>query len=550
MMLSKIFISLFGVRKISKSSSPILGLTLIWLLACILALTGLGNLPLRDFDEATVARVAMEITQRSGLDQILPTIWGDDYLNKPPGLHWLIALAIKFENHAGGQFEKLPSEFAVRFVPAFLSTLVVPFGGLIQWYLRPKDITLSVSTAAILLTLMPLVRHGRLAMLDGTQLSLIALLWLFFVSMDQSYFDKFRSFGAGITSSCLLMLKAPILLPALLACAIPFVLEKKKIYKLRWSLLITFVIGLLPGISWHVWHGIQRGSNALWLWGGDGAVRVLFDAGEGSDLGVLVPLIEVLEGGWPWLVLWPIGLIWAWEDRNTSWGKWTLATQVIMALSILPLKTQLPWYSHPLWLPFSLIAARPLAWLINRQSSKKMTAQSILSATPYFWLVLGAGLILFGLLGTVRIIPSFSSYSGIAFACGIGWLVGGWLFSFSYQELRALGALSLVAGSFLGLFVFMRSSFWLWELNENWPVLPVAELASVAKESDVFIEGSHERPSLNWYAGRKIKPFDKFLGSGLILTRDSTRLINLSFEKDCKVVKKEGEWALLSCQNN
>ena len=200
-----------AAQKISINGIPLLWLTFIWLLACFLAFTGLGNLPLRDFDEATVARVALELSQSSALEQLLPTIWNVDYLNKPPGLHWLIALAMKLENHGGMQLEKLPSEFTVRFVPAFLSTLVVPFGGLIQWYLRPKDSTLCLSTAAILMTLMPLARHGRLAMLDGAQLSAIALLWLFLVSMDQSRLDKFRSFGAGIASSCLLMLKAPML---------------------------------------------------------------------------------------------------------------------------------------------------------------------------------------------------------------------------------------------------------------------------------------------------------------------------------------------------
>ena len=453
---------------------------------------------------------------------------------------------MKLENHGDA---KLPAEFSVRFAPALLSTLVVPFGGLIQWYLRPKDSTLCLSTAAILLTLMPLARHGRLAMLDGTQLSAIALLWLFLVSMDQSSFDKFRSLGAGIASSCLLMLKAPMLLPAALAAAIPLFIENNFGFKFRSSLFLSFFIGLLPGLSWHVWHAIQRGGNALWLWGADGAGRVLFDAGEGSDLGVLVPLIELIEGGWPWLVLWPIGLVWAWKEKETRWGTWVLATQVVLALSILPLKTQLPWYSHPLWLPFSLICARPFASLINRESTKRLPLQSILSATPFVWLAFGSVLILLGILGIFGIVPSFRLYSGIAFAMGTGWALGGWLLNSSFKELKLYGALILVAGSFLGLFIFFRSSFWLWELNENWPVVPVAQMTSIVKGSDVFIEGTFERPSLNWYAGRRVKTIDLFSNSGWLLTRNSSRLSNLAFEKDCKVVKKDGEWALIFCQN-
>ena len=35
--------------------------------------------------------------------------------------------------------------------------------------------------------------------------------------------------------------------------------------------------------------------------------RVLFEKGSGSELGVLVPIIEIFEGGWPWILVWPIG---------------------------------------------------------------------------------------------------------------------------------------------------------------------------------------------------------------------------------------------------
>ena len=74
-----------------KTKAPLLGLLILWVLACCLALIGLGNLAIRDFDEAIVARVAYEMSQANGIDQFFPTIWGSQYLNKPPGLHWLIA---------------------------------------------------------------------------------------------------------------------------------------------------------------------------------------------------------------------------------------------------------------------------------------------------------------------------------------------------------------------------------------------------------------------------------------------------------------------------
>ena len=75
-------------------AAPWIALGGLGLAAAVLALIGLGDLPLRDFDEATVARVALELHQGLGEAPLLPTLWDKPYLNKAPGLHSLIALVI------------------------------------------------------------------------------------------------------------------------------------------------------------------------------------------------------------------------------------------------------------------------------------------------------------------------------------------------------------------------------------------------------------------------------------------------------------------------
>ena len=152
------------------------------LAAAVLALIGLGDLPLRDFDEATVARVALELRHGLGEAPLLPTLWDKPYLNKAPGLHSLIALVISTTTRP----DQLPSEWTVRLAPALLSSLVVPLGGWLQWMLRPGDRSSALSTSLILLTLLPVARHGRLAMLDGSQLSAMALLWLALLQLNGS----------------------------------------------------------------------------------------------------------------------------------------------------------------------------------------------------------------------------------------------------------------------------------------------------------------------------------------------------------------------------
>ena len=96
---------------------PILWVFPFWTIACGIAFVSLGNLPLRDFDEATVARVALELSEKSGLDRLLPFIWDEPYLNKPPGLQLLISFAIGISQNFKNEFNLLPSELCIRFFP-------------------------------------------------------------------------------------------------------------------------------------------------------------------------------------------------------------------------------------------------------------------------------------------------------------------------------------------------------------------------------------------------------------------------------------------------
>ncbi len=536
-----------GRRLISRA--PLLGLLVLWLFAVALALWGLGDLPLRDFDEGTVARVAFELSHKEGLEKLLPTLWDSHYLNKPPGLHWLIALVMQISQGNVFSNGNLPSEFVVRFAPALLSTFVVPFGGLIQWHLCPRNGNESLATAAILLTLMPVARHGRLAMLDGPQLSAIALLWLLLLAIDKTPLDRWRAWGAGLACSSMLLMKAPLLLPALIAALGPMLFGKELRSFWRFKTFYWLILGLLPGVSWHLWNVLQRGSGAFWLWWGDGAGRVLFDAGSGSDLGWRVPLIEILEGGWPWLVLWPVALLWAWHERQSRWGRWVLFTQAVFALAILPLRTQLPWYSHPLWLPFALFCGKPFGWLINRRNPRQPPGKSLLIVIPYLWLSLGMILIFLGSLGITGLVPVFHPYSAIALASGIGWTVGGLLLTRPLQVIRRLGAISMVAGNLAGLFILMGSPLWLWELNEHWQVAPVVKLLSRTDMKEVVIDGDFERPSLNWYAQRRIHIDHPSEDALWIITSKSQEHLSMKLSRDCKSVDKERNWTLFLCGN-
>ena len=241
--------------------------------------------------------------------------------------------------------------------------------------------------------------------------------------------------------------------------------------------------------------------------------------------------MEMLEGGWPWLLLWPVAVRWAWNERGSRWGRWCLGTQAILTLAILPLKTQLPWYNHPLWLPFSLLCAVPLAWLVRRDRARSAKGAMLLAQIPGLWVILGFALVLFGLVGALDLLVPINAYSSIALALGFGWGIGGWLLQSPKYFKRMLGLLSLLIGSWVGLAFLMGSPLWLWELNEHWSVSPVAELASRANVSAVAIDSGFERPSLNWYAQKQIKSFD-----------DKHR-------NKCIAIKKTNVWDLYACND-
>ena len=77
----------------------------------------------------------------------------------------------------------------------------------------------------------------------------------------------------------------------------------------------------------------------------------------------------------------------------------------------------------------------------------------------------------------------------------------------------------------------MNSKFWLWEINENWDVRPVAEFISDFPDQPIYIKNSFERPSLNWYARKQIKTFDE---------KNKTK---------CNSIKKTNDWEIYRCDN-
>jgi 4-amino-4-deoxy-L-arabinose transferase-like glycosyltransferase len=477
---------------------------ILWLASLVLLLWNIGNLPLRDWDESLVARVALEMSERPWLQNLIPTMWHQPYLNKPPFLHGLIAAVIALWRTVlpGAALISPPPEWLVRLVPALLSSLVVPLVALIQARLRPGDRMAAVASASVALTLLPLMRHGRLAMLDGTLISAMTLQWWALLSIArQPSAADLRLWGllAGLGTSVILLLKAPVAIPLLVGSCVLLALEMRWTLGL-WKRLLSWIgAGILPGLLWHAWHGWVRGEAALHMWGAQGFARVISTV-QRHDLPVLVPLKQVIRGGWPWLALWPFAIFLAWQQRRSRWGYWILGLTLLTACLVLPLRTQLPWYSHLLWPSFVLAVSPLFASLMNGLMSPNSGFNRAVLCVPVIWFLAGSFIVL--VPSALRDVPRFfSSLSGAA----VG--IGGALLLAPSLQLRRIGGFVLVLLLWCAMMALFSGPHWMWlgKVKNNWDAphqlaALIQHLPAEERSLRLILE-DRPSPSIAWYLG-------------------------------------------------
>lgn len=494
---------------------------LLWLLTLLIWLPWLGNVPLRDWDEALVAGVSRATAAQPGWDWLLAIKNSESiYLNKPPGLHWLIGASIRRWGD---------DEWVVRLIPSLFASLAVPLIVILRRQLSRGEASerSALCSGLILMTLLPMARHGRLAMLDGTLVSCSLLLISGWLSSKRW---PWHGLLAGLGGSGILLLKPPALMGYLAMVGIITLLDRptsRKISAFGWAMG-----GLIPGASWHLWHFGQRGSDALVMWGGQGFGRVTDVVGNNSGAWVM-PLTEVLEGGWPWILLLPSGVYWAYRHRQTSAGLWELGLLMGSALMVLPLRTQLPWYSHLLWPPIALLCGDALAELLKEGRPHWI---------PQAWTWLGALL----LISTMVVVVTKTS-AGLPLpaltSAGLGLFIGGLMLSQSPQLQRRQGLAVMIAGWSLGLLALWQSHLWLWELNEIWDPRPVAAQIQVLPSDAVVMLDGATRPSLNWYAERPVKELNPNPSASFWLVSKRSR-------KGCSTVSNRPNpngWELWHC---
>lgn len=480
----------------------------LWMWAFLLAAVlifglNLGGVALRDWDEGIVAQVSREIWGGK-LNWLYPTIDSVPYLNKPPLVHWLIGLCFA----VGGV-----SEWTARLIPAMLTAASVPLLYAIGRELFPRR-SIAIFSALVYLTLLPVVRHGRLAMLDGAVLCfLVGGMWC----LLRSRRDLRYALGAGIGFGLICLTKGVML--GLLLGAIGFLFLVWDTPRLLTSgyLWGGLAIGTLPVAGWYFAQWVHYGQDFININLISESFRRISEPVSNHKGPPWYYLLEILESAWPWQLFYLQGLRLTWENRNFPGPKLVLVWTGVYLLAISVMNTKLPWYVLPVYPAFALAVGSYLAevweqmWLPEEREKEPAEERfDAISLLPHpailgvLAVVAAAGCAYFG--GWLRF-----GGSGMAIERDLQLML---MFVALTMTISAVllhrkdrqFLLVLIWGTYVTLLVFVASDNWVWELAEDYPVKPIAEIVRTGTPAGQQVFTSHRlpRPSLNFYSERQV----------------------------------------------
>ena len=480
----------------------------LWMWAFLLAAVlifglNLGGVALRDWDEGIVAQVSREIW-RGKLNWLYPTIDSVPYLNKPPLVHWLIGLCFAI----GGV-----SELTARLIPAMLTAASVPLLYAIARELFPRR-SIAIFSALVYLTLLPVVRHGRLAMLDGAVLCFLLLsMWC----LLRSRRDLRYALGAGIGFGLICLTKGVMLGLLLGAIGCLFLVWDTPRLLTSGYLWGGLAIGTLPVAGWYFAQWVHYGQDFININLISESFRRISEPVSNHKGPPWYYLLEILESAWPWQLFYLQGLRLTLENRNFPGPKLVLVWTGVYLLAISVMNTKLPWYVLPVYPAFALAVGSYLAevweqmWLPEeREKDEAEEHFDAISLLPHPAIL--------GLLAVVAAVGC--AYFG-------GWLRFGGSGSAIERDLQLMlmfvaltltisavllhrkdrqFLLVLIWGTYVTLLVFVASDNWVWELAEDYPVKPIAEIVRTGTPIGQQVFTSHRlgRPSLNFYSNRQV----------------------------------------------
>jgi 4-amino-4-deoxy-L-arabinose transferase-like glycosyltransferase len=479
---------------------------ILLILAIILYTICLGNMPLRDWDEGYYGIVARDMVENN--NWLFLTYLDEPFLLKPPLMIWLVAISYKL----GGI-----NEFTSRFPVAFITALGVPliyligniifnegngisqrrkdakesFGNDLPLFCLENRQYISLFTALVYLTLLPVVRHGRLAMMDG----IIVTFFLFSIyCVLKSKTNQYYGIGVGLGLGCIALTKGVLVL--LLGFIIKLFVLVNREYKLLKNvyLWLGIILGLMAVFSWYWLQYQQYGDTFINVHFKSQSFDRLSTAVEGNKGSIFYYVIELLKYTIPWLLFLPQGLILAWQNKDKPWGNLILIGFTVYLVTISLMGTKLPWYIMPIYPFFTLAVGVKLAQLYQQEIYPNWL--------KFVFYSLG-GLMLGGIVYFVLSDPQIPLIL-MAILLSLTFILSAYYIQVKNKKFIP----TLFIGLYLSFGLFFTSNSWNWEFNENFNAKTVGLLINhnTPEKTIIYTSFSYSRPSVDFYSDRPVIP--------------------------------------------
>ncbi len=509
-----------------------------FLAAIFLYTYNLGEVPLRDWDEGIVATIAREIWRANpdSYTWLYPkTLGGNPYWNKPPLIHSLITLSYSCFG---------VSEWSTRLPTATISALAVPLLYLIAREIFEHRLE-AIYATTVYLTLIPVARHGRLAMLDGAITCFFALvIWcLLKECRGQKKRISFYLLGVGFGIGLICLTKGVAL--GVLLGAIAFIfyyLVQEANNKFTFGFAMLILLGLAPAIAWYFLQIIHYGKDFIEINLGIQTFNRVLTTVENNSSPPWYYVLEMAKYTMPWLIFFPGGIQLALGQRQKNWAKLALVWFGIYLIAISVMATKLPWYIMPIYPAFALLVGANLArihhkfriGLISRTLLIIVALICWVGTVYYVWFDPSKDRDLFLILGTLAL---FLTIANISIKLG------------NYYFISVI-AIAL----YLALLLLFNSPHWNWELGESYAVKPVAQMIRnlTPEKQIIYTSYPYYRPSLDFYSDRIIIPLsNQQLPKNIINQNKSIYLLlskdefNNSLDRDSQILGTTKEWELV-----
>ncbi|MFM6312825.1 MAG: phospholipid carrier-dependent glycosyltransferase, partial [Dolichospermum sp.] len=166
-------------------------------------------------------------------------------------------------------------------------------------------------------------------------------------------------------------------------------------------------------------------------------------------------LLEICKWTWPWLIFLPQIIRITWENHNLSWAKLIIVWFGVYVLIISLISVKLPWYILPIYPSLALALGFGLT---------EMSNVPLFTTYPRAWVTSLAILAVFASVGSLyfswRTIDKIELQIIFA-AVTLTMTLTAILLERGDQQFLKI----LIWGTYISLFLLMRSNYWMWELQ-------------------------------------------------------------------------------------